>query len=318
MPITDSIATPLIFRRTQTSPQQSEKAAKTEREETGVGQTDSIKSRENKSLLKWKAPKPFNLKDIKFAKESYFKNSPYYRPELGMTHSGVLGDPVPYSVSNDNVVAGTLLVCFALAMIASSMSSNFIVRQIKSLFHRPYRSNNVGETNHEIRFQTFLVVQTALLLSITYYLFTRPAKSSNYIIDSPLLAVGIFLGIFLGYFLLKKILYSIVNWVYFDRNSNQKWSQLTLFLVSTEGVLIFPAVLLMIYFGLSVQYTLIYVATIIGLTKLLLFYQGYVIFFKRTAASLQIILYFCTLELMPLMALVGILVYTSYYLTIIF
>ena len=44
MPITDSIATPLIFRRTQTSPQQSEKAAKTEREETGVGQTDSIKS----------------------------------------------------------------------------------------------------------------------------------------------------------------------------------------------------------------------------------------------------------------------------------
>ena len=318
MPITDSIATPLIFRRTQTSPQQSEKAVKTEREETGVGQTDSIKSRENKSLLKWKAPKPFNLKDIKFAKESYFKNSPYYRPELGMTHSGVLGDPAPYSVSNDNVVAGTLLVCFALAMIASSMSSNFIVRHIKSLLHSPYRSNNVGETSHEIRFQTFLVVQTALLLSITYYLFTRPAKSSNYIIDSPLLAVGIFLGIFLGYFLLKKILYSIVNWVYFDRKSNQKWSQLTLFLVSAEGVLIFPAVLLMIYFGLSVQYTLIYVATIIGLTKLLLFYQGYVIFFKRTAASLQIILYFCTLELMPLMALVGILVYTSYYLTIIF
>ena len=203
-------------------------------------------------------------------------------------------------------------------MIASSMSSNFIVRQIKGLFNRPYRRINVGETGHEVRFQVFLVVQTALLLSITYYLFTRSENGGNYVVDSPMLVVGIFLAIFLGYFLLKKLLYSIVNWVYFDRKSNQQWSQLTLFLVSAEGVLIFPAVLLMIYFGLSVQYTLIYVATIVGLAKLLLFYQGYVIFFKRTAASLQIILYFCTLELMPLMALIGILVYTDNYLTIIF
>ena len=230
----------------------------------------------------------------------------------------MLGDPAPYNVGNDNVVAGTLIVCFALAMIASSMSRNFIARQIKNLFHRPSRSANIVETGHEVRFQAFLVVQTALLLSITYYLFTRTTNSGNDICDSPILAVGIFFGIFLSYFLLKNLLYTIVNWVYFDRRSNQQWSQLTLFLVSAEGVIIYPAVLLMIYFGLSAQYTLIYAATIVSLIKLLLFYQGYIIFFKRTAVSMQIILYFCTLELMPLMALVGILVYTNNYLTIIF
>ncbi len=316
MPTTDSIATPPLLRRLQTPPQQSAKNATTEHGESGIGQADTVRTERTKSLLKWKAPKHLKLTDVKFAQEGYFKGNPYYRPELGMSNGGILGDPVPYSVSNDNVVAGTLLVCFALAMIASSMSSNFIVRQIKGLFNRPYRRINVGETGHEVRFQVFLVVQTALLLSITYYLFTRSENGGNYVVDSPMLVVGIFLAIFLGYFLLKKLLYSIVNWVYFDRKSNQQWSQLTLFLVSAEGVLIFPAVLLMIYFGLSVQYTLIYVATIVGLAKLLLFYQGYVIFFKRTAASLQIILYFCTLELMPLMALLGILVYTDNYLTI--
>ena len=318
MPTTDSIATPPLLRRLQTPPQQSAKNATTGHGESGIGQADTVRTERTKSLLKWKAPKHLKLTDVKFAQEGYFKGNPYYRPELGMSNGGILGDPAPYSVSNDNVVAGTLLVCFALVMIASSMSSDFIVRQIKGLFNRPYRRINVGETGHEVRFQVFLVVQTALLLSITYYLFTRSENGGNYVVDSPMLVVGIFLAIFLGYFLLKKLLYSIVNWVYFDRKSDQQWSQLTLFLVSAEGVLIFPAVLLMIYFGLSVQYTLIYVATIVGLAKLLLFYQGYVIFFKRTAASLQIILYFCTLELMPLMALIGILVYTDNYLTIIF
>ena len=125
-----------------------------------MDKADTVKTEGTKSLLKWKAPKPFKLTDVKFAQESYFKDNPYYRPELGMSHSGILGDPAPYSVSNDNVVAGTLLVCFALVMIASSMSSDFIVRQIKGLFHRPYRRTNVGETGHEVRFQVFLVVQT--------------------------------------------------------------------------------------------------------------------------------------------------------------
>ena len=74
----------------------------------------------------------------------------------------------------------------------------------KTFFHRPTRSANIVETGHEVRFQAFLVVQTALLLSITYYLFTRTTNSGNDICDSPILAVGIFFGIFLSYFLLKK------------------------------------------------------------------------------------------------------------------
>ena len=87
-----------------------------------------------KNILYWKAPKPLNLRTIKFAEEGYFKGNKYFRPELVRAHDGVLGDPAPYNVGNDNVVAGTLIVCFALAMIASSMSRNFIARQIKNLF----------------------------------------------------------------------------------------------------------------------------------------------------------------------------------------
>ena len=95
MPTTDSIATPPLLRRLQTPPQQSAKTATTERGEAGIGQADTVKTEGTKSLLKWKAPKPFKLTDVRFAQESYFKDNPYYRPELGMSHSGIRGDPAP-------------------------------------------------------------------------------------------------------------------------------------------------------------------------------------------------------------------------------
>lgn len=315
----DSIAVPPLLKRLDTKKQKSEKAsANGLMAVNDVAKIDSsaTKAKTGKSLLQWKAPKAFNIREIRFQNEGYFKNNPYYRPELGMTHSGVLGDPAPYNVSNDNLVSGTVLICFVLAMLAASMSSNFILRQIKSIFNLPYRRTTVGETAHEIRFQFFLVLQTALLMSVAYYLFTKPGDGGDYILDSQLAVVGIFAGIFLSYFLIKNLLYSLVNWVFFDRKSSIQWSQLSLFLFSTEGVLIFPAVLLLIYFGLSPYYTLIYIAAIVGLVKIVQFYQGYLIFFRRTAVSLQIILYFCTLEIMPLAALLGVLQYTDNYLTI--
>lgn len=281
-----------------------------------VAQTESYQSANSHLMDSFDLP-GFSLfgKEMK-GLDGFFNKDSELGSQMGTVHDGVLGDPAPYSVSNDDTVAGALLVCFALAMLAASMSRNFILRQLKGLFHLPHRRTNVGETAYEVRFQLFLVVQTALMFSITYYLYNRSLTGGSYIFDSHLLIVGIYFAIFLGYFLIRYLLYSVVNWVYFPRRSNIQWAQFRLFLTSVEGVLLFPGVLLLIYFGVSIEYALIYVATVVILTKILTFYQGFVIFFKRTNVSLQIILYFCALELMPLTALLGILTYTGNYLTI--
>lgn len=201
-------------------------------------------------------------------------------------------------------------------LVAASLSRNFIIRQVGSLFRIPRNRATMAETSYEVRFQLFLVVQTALILSIVYYLYNRTAGGNSYIMESQLEMIGIYFGIFMGYFLAKYILYSIVNWVYFSRNKCLQWMQSWLFLTSMEGVLLFPLVLLLVYFNLSMQISMIYLLTAILLIKILAFYKEFVIFFKRTSVSLQIILYFCALELMPLTALVGVLTYTGNYLTI--
>lgn len=88
-----------------------------------------------------------------------------------------------------------------------------------------------------------------------------------------------------------------------------------LFLVSCEGVLLFPAIMLMTYFGFSIQAAVIYTLIVVGIIKILSFYKCFIIFFEERR-FLQIILYFCALEVVPLFALSGGLVLISHYLKI--
>ena len=89
-----------------------------------------------------------------------------------------------------------------------------------------------------------------------------------------------------------------------------------LFITAMEGLLLTPFVLLHIFGDLSLQITLIGVAFVIILAKILTFYKCYLIFFQRFGAILQIFLYFCALEMIPLVGLVGLLETFNEYLKI--
>ena len=96
--------------------------------------------------------------------------------------------------------------------------------------------------------------------------------------------------------------------VFFGRRRSAKWLKTLMFAVSVEGIALFPLVLLMSYFDLSVQNAVAYVAFVTVLVKISLFYKSFILFFRQKVFFLQIILYFCALEIMPLLSLWGVLV----------
>ena len=128
--------------------------------------------------------------------------------------------------------------------------------------------------------------------------------------------LAIYFGIIAVYFIVKLILYSFVNNVFFDNKKNVQWIKSQMFLESIEGMALFPSVMLYAYFDVSIGNTLIYLAFIVALVKLLTFYKCYSIFFGKISAFLQIILYFCALEMIPLITLWESLVMTGNYLKI--
>lgn len=238
------------------------------------------------------------------------------RLSLTQKSDGLLGEDVPYSVSSDNTVTALLIGCFLLGMLALSVSRQFMVRQIHNFFYVPRSVADMTETDYEINVQTFLVLQTALTIGILYYLLSRFALGNDYSQMSQLKVIGIFSLILVGYFAVKKLVYHIVGWTFFSAKNNDQWSKAWLFLTAAEGVLLYPILLVQIYFGLPLQIAGIWAALIIILVKLLSLYKCYAIFFKHGGGIVQNILYFCALELMPLLALVGILQITGNYLKV--
>lgn len=267
------------------------------------------------STVSYRLLKPVKSKkaiDIHLGEYSFFADDPAYHPEMDSYVSGVVGTPVPYTLSRDNAITGLLLGCFIIAMVALSFSARYLLRQVKGFFYMPRSVADMTETAYEIRFQYFLVLQTSLLLSIIYYVFQRFYMSdSDGLSDTPLKAIGIFMAVFVSYFLMKDVAYGLANWTFFNRKNNSQWFKIRLFLTSVEGVVLFPIVLLIVYFDLDFNIAAIYIVFVTILIKLLTFYKAFTIFFRSFGALLVEILYFCALELMPLMALVGILLIIS-------
>jgi hypothetical protein len=113
------------------------------------------------------------------------------------------------------------------------------------------------------------------------------------------------------YFIAKWLIYKIVNTIFFGSKINRHWLKTYLFISSMEGVVFLPAVLLQTYFDMTEKNVVIYFIIVLIFVKLLTFFKCYVAFFRRNVVKLQIILYFCALEMVPLVAFWGALDYVT-------
>lgn len=252
-----------------------------------------------------------NLKDVslpQYYRESFFTKDSLLHPELTGGRFGVAGDPVPYTVRGDDAITCMLLFCFVLALTAFAYSRQAILHQLKDFFYVPRsdKSTSTG-TEGKFRFQLFLSIQTCLLLAITSYFYITHYVADTFLIDAPYKLIGIFFGVFISYFVGKAILYKAVNLVFFESKKNEHWTWTFAFITALEGVVLFPAVILQVYFSLPMQNVVYYVIFILILTKILTFYKCWIIFFRQIGVFLQIFLYLCALEIIPLLSLGGIL-----------
>ena len=255
--------------------------------------------------------KGHNLLDVQlpqYYREGFFSKDTLFHPELPGGRYGSAGDPVPYSVHNDSILTGILLVSFMLAVVAFSNVRSFIGRQFKSFFYKPSGTTEITETAVELRFQVYLVFLAALLLSLLFYFYTLHFIGDTFVLPSQYHLIIIYLGFMVGYFLLRVVASYVVNLVFFDSKKNRQWIKSQLFITSMEGVAFFPAVMVRAYFDLPIRNVVIYFVFVLLTVKILSIYKCYNIFFRQNVAGLQIILYFCALEMVPLLALWGSLV----------
>ena len=257
---------------------------------------------------------PKDLKAVslpqQYYRENFFSNDSLYHEELSaQDYYGMAGDPMPYSYANDNLVTSLLILGFILIAFAFSRMSNFIVGQAKNFIHPSHHpsqnSLSLSETSGEIYMQIVLTGLTCIVYALLYYLYATEFLATTYVTSSEYALLGIFLGVFVGYYLLRFGLYSMVNILFFDSGRNKKFLTSLLYISSLEGLLLYPALALLAFMHLPAQNAIWYCIFVLILVKILTFYKSFTIFFKQNDLFLQIILYFCALEMIPLITLWG-------------
>ena len=252
-----------------------------------------------------KGHNPREIRIPDYNKEQFLADDTLYHPELAHEPFGMAGDPVPYNISNDNIISSFLLGCFILSLLAFAISKNFVVQQIKDFFHIPRRDDIKTATSGEVIALLFFALQNCLMLAMAYFFYVKTYVADTFIFAEEYLFIGLIFLILFVYTFLKYPLYTLVNYTFFNGKNNGQWTHTMLILSAIEGALLFPAILFQSYFDSSPQYIIFYAVFVLVLVKILTFYKCYVIFFRKNGLFLQIILYFCTLEIIPLLALWG-------------
>ena len=214
--------------------------------------------------------------------------------------TGIPGIEIPYAPQNDNLIAGILLICFFISAFTLAHSRKYLMLQLKSfIFHRERVSIFSSSTVTDIRYLMLLVIQTCTLAGIYLYNYscdiypTLPASIPIYQI------LGIFIGGCLVYFILKWLLYAFVGWMFFDKMQTDLFLESYTSLIYLLGFVLFPFVLLLVYFDLQLNALVIIGLILLGITKILMFYKWIKLFFNGLSVFFLLILYFCALEILP-------------------
>lgn len=216
------------------------------------------------------------------------------------TKEGMTGEPIPYRLSSDWMVISLMLVCFVLVSYVLMRSRKYIQGQLSFFFSNKDRyglfDNN---TSSDIRYGIILLSQTMLFSGFCIYdyfseydKFTFTSIPHLYLLTSSILIVSVF-------FLLKIGLYSFINWVFFNRIKQKLWLNSYYTVIIWSGFLLFPLVLLIVFFDLNPQISLILFIFVMILVKILLFYKCFSNFFNNMYGILHLFLYFCALEVIP-------------------
>ena len=107
----------------------------------------------------------------------------------------------------------------------------------------------------------------------------------------------------LAYFLVKRMTSSFINWIFFQKEKTFTWQRANTFLVTMEAMFFLVLALVVEYLPIPAEEVLIMSLILVVIVTILLLFKTYQIFFPKMYGTLHLFVYFCTLELVPLLAL---------------
>ena len=211
------------------------------------------------------------------------------------------GEVIPLSAQTEVwvfVCLGALLFLLVVAAFFSSSSLGHMIRTLFELTERDSIFNDTTINNSPARFLLIFFFISVFSLLSYFYLHL---ESESF----PLIGYLIFLGITAVFFIIKLFLFNMLGFVFLNPSVLKMAKETYFNIFSLLGVILYPLLVIRIYAISFFDHKIIdyIVLSLLLLTSLFIVYKLIRIFFNKLIDLFYILLYLCTLEILPFIAL---------------
>lgn len=210
---------------------------------------------------------------------------------------------LPFSPIGSDIVIGVLLGCFLLLVFAFGDESRYLLQLIhnNSIGHSKSSGDEI-HTSRSFWVRLFLLIQAFVSsgLCATYLLYMNGIATDNIDTAKWLILSSLAVALYLG---LKIVLYIIVNTFLYTRQQTNAWIKAYTDIFLFFGIGTFAVAVCGMFFEMSIPLFIIFLSLLIVATETALMFKAFHIFFAKKYGYVQLIVYLCTLEWMPLLVL---------------
>ena len=242
------------------------------------------------------------------------KDSSLMHTELAYKPFGFEATATPFRIRYNEWSGLLLLVCLILAAsLVMRLKKNF--REVlRSVFLPIPGKKDEPLVDDPLKYSTRLIAIGLLSLTAAMVTFTYTQHDVAYypFFETPYILFGAFFLLWIVYFLMKRMMNSFVNWIFFRSEKIFTMQRAYTFLYVVEAMLSLVFAMAVVYLPIPHEKIMLLAFALIIFVKILLLFKTYQIFFPKMYGTLHLIVYFCTLELMPLLVIQQVLTYADY------
>ena len=207
----------------------------------------------------------------------------------------------PYCMTNDNIILLLLILNLVGISYVLLMNGANIFERTKCIFYYENKSTPYNDRTHITRicnllmdFQTIFYASIITAGVVDEHIF-------NIVKENSMPTIGTLAAIFILFLLIKKGLFSIVNNILFSKSISEEWNSFYFFTTKLWGFTLAPAALAILFMpAISLKYVEFYsILTLIAYLITIIRGAKKIIFAKK-CIYVDIFLYLCALEFLPI------------------
>jgi hypothetical protein len=213
--------------------------------------------------------------------------------------SGFVGTPRPSLPHTESWIFVAFLLVFIVLVVSRAVT--VVYEAAKSFFQVKERISIFNKTTiSDLRTKLLMVVYPILVFSLyAFFIYHKPNK------EYELIYFGYFFALFSLFFLLKYVLMTIVGYVFVDVKSSKMFKENYFNVVVFTSFFLFPFLVVRVYASdYLISVTELLSVVICVFSSGLIIFKLFQIFLDKTVVTFYILLYLCTLEILPIFGLI--------------